>query len=41
MPDSTRPSKAANPFPFTRAKRTPPTALIDTEGQVDMRRLRK
>ena len=41
MPDSARPSKPHNPYPFTHARRTPPTALIDTEGQVDMKRLRK
>ena len=28
MPDSARPSKPANPYPFTHAKRTPPTALM-------------
>jgi hypothetical protein len=40
-PDSSRGPKSPNPYPFARTRRTPPTALIDTEGQVDMRRLRK
>ena len=40
-PDSSRGSKSPKAYPFARTKRTPPTDLIDTESQVDMRRLRK
>ncbi|HEY4164300.1 MAG TPA: aminopeptidase P family N-terminal domain-containing protein, partial [Dongiaceae bacterium] len=39
-PDSTGPRVHRNPYPFARARRTPPTDLIDSESQVDMRRLR-
>ncbi|HVM84783.1 MAG TPA: Xaa-Pro peptidase family protein [Candidatus Binatia bacterium] len=39
-PDSTRGSRPGSAYPFARTRRTPPVDLIDSEAQVDMKRLR-